>query len=78
MTNVLVEGGGRLLGCLFDQSLIDEAHVFVAPKIVGGLQAATPISGTGLADLPEWSQLDSPEIAIVDGDVYIHGPLRRK
>ena len=77
MTNVLVEGGGRLLGSLFDQSLIDEAHVFVAPKIVGGLQAITPISGTGLAEIPEWPQLDSPEIEIIDGDVYIHGPLLR-
>ena len=78
MTNVLVEGGSRLLGSLFDQSLIDEAHVFVAPKIVGGLQAITPISGIGLAEIPEWPQLDSPEIEIVDGDVYIHGPLLRQ
>ncbi len=32
MTNVLVEGGGTLLGALFDARLVDEIHVFVAPR----------------------------------------------
>jgi diaminohydroxyphosphoribosylaminopyrimidine deaminase/5-amino-6-(5-phosphoribosylamino)uracil reductase len=32
MTNVLIEGGSELLGAFFDQRLIDEAHVFVAPE----------------------------------------------
>ena len=40
MTNVLVEGGGRLLGSLFDARLVDEVHVFIAPKLVGGEVAA--------------------------------------
>src|SRR6476660_489346 len=36
MTNVLFEGGASLLGSLFDARLIDEAHVFIAPKLFGG------------------------------------------
>ena len=36
MTHLLVEGGATLLGSLFDEGLVDECHVFVAPKIVGG------------------------------------------
>ena len=36
LTNVLVEGGGRLLGSLLDARAIDEVHVFIAPKLVGG------------------------------------------
>ncbi|MCH7946042.1 MAG: dihydrofolate reductase family protein, partial [Armatimonadetes bacterium] len=36
MTNILVEGGSRLLGSLLDARLIDEVHLFIAPKIVGG------------------------------------------
>ena len=43
MTNVLVEGGGRVLGSLLDARQIDEVHVFIAPKLVGG--AAAPSSG---------------------------------
>ena len=46
MTNVLVEGGGKLLGSLFDAGLVDEVHVFVAPKLVGGQAAPTPLAGS--------------------------------
>ena len=42
MTNVLAEGGGRLLGSLLDARLIDEVHVFIAPKLVGGGEAPVP------------------------------------
>ncbi|NOX59046.1 MAG: bifunctional diaminohydroxyphosphoribosylaminopyrimidine deaminase/5-amino-6-(5-phosphoribosylamino)uracil reductase RibD [Planctomycetes bacterium] len=36
MTNVLLEGGGQLIGSFADAGLIDEAHVFTAPLIIGG------------------------------------------
>ena len=36
MTNVLVEGGGQLLGSLLDAGQIDEVHAFIAPKLIGG------------------------------------------
>ena len=75
MTNVLVEGGGELLGSFFDQKLIDELHVFIAQKIVGGRSARTPIAGIGHETISQLPQLRHPEIEIVDGDVYIHGML---
>ena len=36
-TNVLVEGGGHLLGSLLDARAIDEVHVFMAPNSRRGL-----------------------------------------
>ena len=48
MTNVLVEGGGRLLGTLFDLRAIDEIHVFIAPKLIGGAGALSPLSDKGI------------------------------
>src|SRR5690606_13312151 len=45
MTNLLVEGGSRLLGLLFDQRAIDELHVFIAPKLIGGQEAPSPVGG---------------------------------
>ena len=38
MTNVLVEGGGKLLGSLHSMQEIDEVHVFIAPKMFGSTQ----------------------------------------
>ena len=47
MTNVLVEGGSELLGTVFDESLADEAYVFVAPRIIGGRRARGAVGGVG-------------------------------
>jgi diaminohydroxyphosphoribosylaminopyrimidine deaminase/5-amino-6-(5-phosphoribosylamino)uracil reductase len=44
-TNVLVEGGGRVFGSLLAQGLIDQALVYVAPKLLGDEQAVPSISG---------------------------------
>jgi diaminohydroxyphosphoribosylaminopyrimidine deaminase / 5-amino-6-(5-phosphoribosylamino)uracil reductase len=73
LTNVLVEGGGRVLGSLLDIREIDEAHVFIAPKLIGGLGAPGPVAGEGLAMLGEALKLDRPAIELIDGDVYVSG-----
>jgi len=75
-TNVLVEGGGRLLGACFDTGLIDELHVFLAPKLAGGDEAVSPLVGIGRERIPELPDLDDATVEILDGDVYIHGRLR--
>lgn len=77
MTNVLVEGGGRLLGGLFDAGLIDEWHVFLAPKLVGGQNAVSPLAGAGLDQIPVHSQLVGTTIDLLDGDLLIRGRTRR-
>jgi diaminohydroxyphosphoribosylaminopyrimidine deaminase/5-amino-6-(5-phosphoribosylamino)uracil reductase len=59
MTNVLVEGGARVLGSFFDARQIDEVHVFVAPKLIGGAHAKVPFAGTGIAQLSEALCLDA-------------------
>ena len=39
ITNVLVEGGGKLAGSLFDLKLVDKIAAFVSPIIIGGEKA---------------------------------------
>lgn len=73
MTNVLVEGGSRVLGGLFDAGQIDEVHVFIAPKLVGGDRAPSPIGGAGLDRIPELPQLTDRVVEQVGEDVYIRG-----
>lgn len=55
-TNVLVEGGGELLGSLFSKHLVDQCEIFVGPKIIGAAGAPSPVAGLGfdkLADSPD-------------------------
>jgi diaminohydroxyphosphoribosylaminopyrimidine deaminase / 5-amino-6-(5-phosphoribosylamino)uracil reductase len=76
-THVLVEGGGELLGSLFDAEAIDEWHVFIAPKFVGGQKATSPLAGRGFDRIPETSQLVGSTIDVLDGDLLIRGRTRR-
>ncbi|MBX7165165.1 MAG: bifunctional diaminohydroxyphosphoribosylaminopyrimidine deaminase/5-amino-6-(5-phosphoribosylamino)uracil reductase RibD [Pirellulales bacterium] len=73
MTNVLVEGGGTVLGALFDADLVDEVHVFTAPRIVGGEGARSPVLGAGRATINDAFSLADARIATLDGDVYLQG-----
>src|SRR5206468_2011584 len=77
MTNVLVEGGGSLLGSLFDARQIDEVHVFIAPKLFGGQKARSPIRGAGIEQIADALTLDHPQIQILGDDIYISGRVRR-
>lgn len=78
MTNVLIEGGENVLGTAFDQRFVDEVHVFVAPKILGGEQAPSPVGGEGQALMSSALSLDSPKIEQLGGDVYISGRVRQR
>jgi diaminohydroxyphosphoribosylaminopyrimidine deaminase/5-amino-6-(5-phosphoribosylamino)uracil reductase len=77
LTNVLVEGGSEVLGSLVDAGAIDEVHAFVAPQLIGGQGAPSPIGGQGVAELSSAPKLVGVEVRTVDGDVYVHGRIDR-
>jgi diaminohydroxyphosphoribosylaminopyrimidine deaminase/5-amino-6-(5-phosphoribosylamino)uracil reductase len=77
MTNVLVEGCGRLLGSLFDARLIDEVHVFIAPKLAGGGEAPSPIAGRGVDAISAALALEDVVVREITGDIYLQGRIVR-
>jgi diaminohydroxyphosphoribosylaminopyrimidine deaminase/5-amino-6-(5-phosphoribosylamino)uracil reductase len=77
MTNVLVEGGGGLLGSLRDGGLIDEVHVFIAPRLAGGAAAVTPLAGVGVGSITDADTLDDWVVRKVERDLWISGRVRR-
>ncbi|MBL8853489.1 MAG: bifunctional diaminohydroxyphosphoribosylaminopyrimidine deaminase/5-amino-6-(5-phosphoribosylamino)uracil reductase RibD [Planctomycetaceae bacterium] len=76
MTNILVEGGASLLGNLFDQDLVDEQYVFVAPIIIGGTNAISPVGGLGRETVPHAGsgRAKSRRVShqVMGNDVLIH------
>jgi diaminohydroxyphosphoribosylaminopyrimidine deaminase/5-amino-6-(5-phosphoribosylamino)uracil reductase len=77
LTNVLVEGGGQLLGSLLDRGQLDEVHVFVAPKLVGGATAPSPVAGRGLLRMDDALRLEPPIVETLDGDLYLRARVLR-
>lgn len=47
VTNLMVEGGGRVNAAFLEAGLVDRIMVFVAPKVAGGSNAPTPVEGVG-------------------------------
>lgn len=77
MTNVLVEGGGQLLGQLADQGAIDELHVFVAPRLIGGAAAPSPLGGSGIARLADAIAIAGRQWRQSGDDLYFSGRVAR-
>ncbi|HWE37862.1 MAG TPA: bifunctional diaminohydroxyphosphoribosylaminopyrimidine deaminase/5-amino-6-(5-phosphoribosylamino)uracil reductase RibD [Isosphaeraceae bacterium] len=77
MTNVLVEGGGRVLGAFLDAGQVDAVDVYIAPVVEGGSHAIGPVRGLGVATMAEALRLDDVEIQVIDGDVRVRGTIRR-
>ncbi len=68
---LLVEGGGEINGYLIEKGLIDKVYWFIAPKIVGGREAPTPVGGRGIPQLKNALPLKSMEIQRCDEDILI-------
>jgi diaminohydroxyphosphoribosylaminopyrimidine deaminase/5-amino-6-(5-phosphoribosylamino)uracil reductase len=76
-TNVLVEGGGALLGSFLELGQLDEVHAFIAPKLIGGASAPTPMGGAGIAAMAEALRLQRVCVEQIGDDVYVQGQLQR-
>jgi diaminohydroxyphosphoribosylaminopyrimidine deaminase/5-amino-6-(5-phosphoribosylamino)uracil reductase len=73
MTNVLVEGGAAVLGSFLDADALDEVEVCVSPRLVGGIDAKTPVAGRGVAHLRDALTLSEWHTEVVDGNVLLTG-----
>ena len=76
MANLLVEGGSKVLGCLLDSNQIDEVHVFVAAKLIGGATAPSPTAGVGRELLSQAMQLHGIEWTRLGDDLHFRGLVR--
>jgi diaminohydroxyphosphoribosylaminopyrimidine deaminase/5-amino-6-(5-phosphoribosylamino)uracil reductase len=73
--HVLLEGGAKLLGDALDHRCIDSVATFIAPKLIGGKEAPSPIGGRGLLRMRDAFQLQHPRLSISDEDVLIEGDI---
>jgi diaminohydroxyphosphoribosylaminopyrimidine deaminase / 5-amino-6-(5-phosphoribosylamino)uracil reductase len=75
VTNLLVEGGGRVLGGFLDAGQVDAVDVFLAPLIDGGAHDITAARGRGAATMAEALRLDTSHVSMIDGDIRVQGTL---
>jgi len=76
ITSVLVEGGGILLGSLFDCGLVDKVIVFVSPIIIGGKEAKTAVAGNGVDKVVNSFKLERIKVEKLGNDLMVSGYVR--
>lgn len=69
--SLLVEGGSGIHGAFFDEGAVDEAVVYLAPKVVGGADAPGPVAGAGAARMAEAVVLGRPRAHALGDDLKI-------
>ena len=76
ITSLLVEGGGVLLGSMFDLGLVDKVVAFVSPVVLGGRDAPTPVAGAGADAMAAAVRLTRSKTELIGDDVMITGYAR--
>lgn len=68
---VMIEGGGSLNYSAVMSGIVNEVDIFLAPKILGGESALTPVEGRGF-ETPDIARMFVPAgIEQMDDDIYI-------
>lgn len=76
ITSLLIEGGGTTHASAFMAGIVDKVMFFVAPKILGGRDAVTPVEGAGFETIDEAIQLDRMTATPVGQDLLIEAYVR--
>ena len=75
MTNILVEGGSRVITSVIESRLADRAIIFIAPMIIGGEGAKPPVLGAGVSKINEAARITEITVQRFSDDIVIEGML---
>lgn len=71
VNSLMLEGGATLNFSMFNEGLIDEIRVCVAPMIAGGKFAKTLVDGEGFDKMKDAVKLSFKESYILEGDLVL-------
>ncbi|TET44071.1 MAG: bifunctional diaminohydroxyphosphoribosylaminopyrimidine deaminase/5-amino-6-(5-phosphoribosylamino)uracil reductase RibD [Dehalococcoidia bacterium] len=71
--SVLVEGGSKVFGSLFDSHSVDKVFAFISPIIIGGDKARTAVGGNGVGNLVEALRLSRVNVESFGDNILVSG-----
>lgn len=75
---ILLEGGSELNYSALEEGIVDKILCFIAPKIIGGNNAKTPVGGQGKALVRDAVKLSNININSFKDDVLIEGYIQKE
>ncbi|MCW4025104.1 MAG: bifunctional diaminohydroxyphosphoribosylaminopyrimidine deaminase/5-amino-6-(5-phosphoribosylamino)uracil reductase RibD [Candidatus Bathyarchaeota archaeon] len=76
ITSILIEGGGEVNASALRAGIVDRLLFFVAPKIIGGLDAPGPVGGEGVKKMVKTLKLQNISCRTIGSDLQISAKLR--
>ena len=71
--NAMIEAGSGLAGAFVEAGLVDKVAAFIAPKIIGGVDAPGAIAGVGISEIDSALTLENLTHTVIDGDILVQG-----
>lgn len=71
INSILLEGGGELAASMLAEGLVDKGLIFIAPKIVGGRDAKTPVEGEGVELMNKAISASKPRVRRFGSDIAL-------
>lgn len=71
LDSVLLEGGAELNFAALSQGVPDKLQVYIAPKLIGGASAKSPVGGHGIAKMSDCINLGKPKIIPLGKDLLL-------
>jgi diaminohydroxyphosphoribosylaminopyrimidine deaminase / 5-amino-6-(5-phosphoribosylamino)uracil reductase len=75
--SVLLEGGGRVNYSALKSGIVDKVNAFIAPKLIGGENARTPVEGEGIEYMKDAIMLHNTEFYKFGDDIMVEGYIRK-
>ena len=75
IVNLLIEGGGEVIGSAIHEKIVHEIYIFVAPKIIGGRSAASAVGGEGVRILEDATRIRDLKVEEIGQDLLLRGKL---
>jgi diaminohydroxyphosphoribosylaminopyrimidine deaminase/5-amino-6-(5-phosphoribosylamino)uracil reductase len=73
--SILLEGGPQLNFSALSAGIVQKVQAYIAPKLIGGQEAKTPVGGQGLAQMADAWTLTEVKTARFGEDLYMEGLL---
>jgi diaminohydroxyphosphoribosylaminopyrimidine deaminase/5-amino-6-(5-phosphoribosylamino)uracil reductase len=71
--SVLLEGGATLNAAAFEAGVVNKVVAFIAPKLVGGAEAPSPVGGAGIPRMADAIALTSVTTGRCGDDLWVSG-----
>ena len=75
--SILIEGGSKVAFSALEEGIVDKVVTFIAPRILGGEGAPTPVGGKGIGKIEDAIGLEDIRVSRVGKDLMVEGRINK-